>query len=260
MMTDCSDQYMWLDFPGYEWVESELIGWGECTDVLLRQVYSDCSYVYAVTTSGLDIIDIETESKVSYIGIKYGFTTIWGNEECIYLGTVGDGVKYLPKSTISGSISEPADLITSLIDYDFYYRPKDRIKYIHGYDGTLAVVTTSGIDVVNNSINGFKSSFYNTYVTKCFLTSNNQLYYIINDSPSSDGVHKINTVLCDWQTPNESYLVGASFIQEGVTVNDIFVTVNTSETGKDNTLFIATSGGVYVWDEGTSGFDIYYTK
>jgi hypothetical protein len=226
----------------------------------LNQVWQDFNYAYAVTNSGLDIYSIESTNKVSYIDSIGGFTTIWGNDTLIYLGTPSNGIKYIPKDTISGSISEPIDLITSLIDYDFYYRPKDRIKYIHGYDNTLAVVTTSGIDVVNNNINGFKSSFYNTYVTKCFLTSNNQLYYIIKNSPSDDGIHRVNTVYCDWEVPDENYLVGASFIQEGVEVNDIFVTVNTSETGKDNTLFIATSGGVYVWDEGTSGFDIYYTK
>lgn len=259
-MSDCTEQYMWDDSSNYGWIDSELVSWGECLDIILRQVYIDTNYAYAVTNYGLNIIDISSENKVSYIDSIGGFTTIWGNDTLVYLGTPSNGIKYIPKDTISGSISEPINLITSLIDYAFYYDAYDEVKYIHGYEDTLAVVTSSGIDVINNTINGFKSSFYNPYVTKCFLTSDNQLYYIIKNSPSDDGIHRVNTVYCDWEAPDENYLVGASFIQEGVSVNDIFVTVNTSETGKDNTLFIATSGGVYVWDEGTSGFDIYYTK
>lgn len=259
-MSNCTEQYMWIDFPGYEWGESELISWGVCTDVLLRQIFNDSNYVYAVTTSGLDLIEIESENKAAYISNEGGFSTVWANEESVYLGTDSEGIKYLEKDTISGSISFPIDLKSNLKDYDFQYNSSSsEIVFLHGYEDILSVVTSNGIDILKNGLGGFKSSTTVSGITKCFVTSKRELYYIVQDS-EYDGVHKINTVFCDWVNPDVSYLSGASFLPANQDINDIHITVNTSETGEDNTLFVATSSGIFVWDEGTDGFDAYYTK
>lgn len=259
-MSDCAEQYMWIDSPSYEWVDSELISWGECSDLILNQIYTDLDYVYAVTNYGLNIIDIISENKVSYIDIISGFTTVWGNEDYLYLGTPNDGVKYLEKDTISGSIASPIDLSDNLKGYDFQYNPSSpEINFLHGYNDILSVVTTSGIDILKNGIGSFKSSTKDSGITKCILTSKRELYYVIQNT-IDDGVFKVNTVLCDWDTPDVSYLSGASFLPPNQNVNDIYVTVDTSETGEDNTLFVATSSGIFIWDEGTGGFNTYYTE
>jgi len=258
-MVDCQELYTWVDSGTYEWIDDYYPEFGECSGEssgsVLYQVWQDQAYAYAVTSSGLDIFDIISTNKVSSITYRDGFSTIWGNDSTIYLGTLDDGIKYIEKATFS-----PGDLGANLKNYDYYYNTSSsEINYLHGANNTLAVVTPSGIDVLNNGPNGYKSTTDNANVTKCFLTSKRELYYIIKGA-SVDGVCKVNSVLCDWVTPDTFYGVGISFLPEGQKVNDIFITENTSLDNTHNTVFVATTHGLYILDEGTSEFDTYYTK
>lgn len=254
-MTDCQDLYTWTDEAFLEWVDDSYFEFGECPAGVLYQVWRDVDYAYAVTSSGLDIFDINSANKVSYVTNSEGFTTIWGNGTTIYLGTTDDGVKYLEKTTISGG-----DLGINLKAYGYFYNTSSEdIRYLHGYSDTLAVVTASGIDILNNSVGNYKSTTSGTNFTKCFMTSKNELYYIIQGS-TSNGLAKMETTFCDWQNPDTFYESGISFLPIDVGVNDIFVTENTSSNKNDNTVFVATTNGAYVLDEGTTEFDIYYTK
>lgn len=254
-MTDCQDLYTWTDEAFYEWIDESYLEFGECPAGILYQVWRDENYAYAVTSSGLDIFDINTANKVAYITNRGGFTTIWGNTETIYLGTSDDGLKCLDKVTISGG-----DLSVNLEDYKYYYNVTSTdVRYLHGYNNMLAVITGSGIDVLNNSIQGFKSTTSGTNYTKCFMTSKNELYYIIQGT-MADGLCKINSILCDWETPDTFYETGVSFLPANQGVNDIFITESTSSNGVDNTVFVATTNGAFVLDEGTTEFDTYYSK
>ncbi len=91
------------------------------------------------------------------------------------------------------------------------------------------------------------------------MTSKNELYYIIQTINES-GVLKINSVLCDWEVSDISYYTGLSFLSGDIGINDIFVTDNTSYNLIANTLFVATTSGVYILDEETTEYDLYYTK
>lgn len=254
-MTSCQDLYTWADIPIYEWVDESFIEFGECSTGVLNQIWKDSDYVYTVTSLGLNIFDINTTNKVASVNNSYGFTTIWGNESFIYLGTSSEGLKYLEKTTISGG-----NLSSNLKNYNYTYNTtSNNIKYIHGYADTLSVVTSSGIDILRNRTQGYKSTFFNEYVTKCFITSKNELYYIIQDTVPN-GVYKVNSSLCDWQYPDTSYETGVSFLPAAVGVNDLFITENTSSDGTNNTLFVATTDGAIILDEGTSEFDLYYSK
>lgn len=254
-MTDCLKMYSWVDTPLYEWIDQPHPEFGECPPGVLHQVWRDNNYAYAVTTSGLEMFDITTSNKVAYIYSEDGFTTIWGNNNFIYFGTSNEGIKYLDKTTISGG-----DLANNLQYYDHYYNTgSDNIKYLHGYENTVVAVTDEGIDILNMDGQGFKSTTSGTNFTKCFMTSKNEVYYIIQEA-ETNGIGKINSTKCDWQTPDIFYESGASFLPAELNINDIFVTENTSSEGNKNTLFVATSEGAYVVDEGTDEFDIYYTK
>lgn len=256
-----SDISIWSDNSVAGWVNNDLSAWGYGDTAFLNQIFIDDLYVYAATSTGLDIIDIFTNNKVSYINYSSGFFTVWGNSDCIYLGTSDDGIKYIEKTTISGNSDEPFDLDIYLLDYDFMYNTSSNyIKYIHGSETTLAVVTSSGIDIFNNdNRNGYKSTFSNEFITKCFMTSKKELYYVIKGT-SNDSIDILNYCLCDWQNPDVSYVIGQSFLPLGVSVNDIFVTEKTSENKINNTLFVATTNGAYVLDEGTTDYDTYYIK
>lgn len=255
-MTDCQDLYTWIDDVFYEWIDESYFEFGECPVGVLYQVWRDEDYAYAATSEGLDIFDINTANKVSYIINSGGFTTIWGNENTIYLGTSDAGLKYLSKATISGG-----DLVSNLQDYGFYYNvTTDDVRYIHGHENTLSVVTASGIDILNNEPHySFKSTTSGTNFTKCFMTSKNELYYIIQNT-TSDGLCKLNSTFCDWDTPDTFYEVGTSFLPAEQGINDIFITENTAENGIDNTVFVATTNGAFVLDESTTEFDTYYSE
>ena len=257
-MTDCQDLYTWIESSDYEWVDESYFEFGECLTTVsgqLNQLWRDNHYVYVVTSFGLDMFDIFSTNKVAYIVIDGGFTTVWGNDDFIYLGTYGDGVKYLEKILISYG-----NLYTYLEDYNYQYNTSsNNIKYLHGYMNTLAVITDIGIDILNRDYQGFKSTTSGTNFTKCFLTSKKEIYYIIQDS-ATDGVGKINSIVCDWSEPDIFYAAGTSFLPKDQRINDIFITENTSLNGTDNTLFVATNNGAYVLDEGTLAFDVYYIK
>lgn len=260
---DCLDLYTWISGPSYEWDDEAYIQWGICfEDDLspLRQVWVDQNYAYGATASGLNIIDLETNSIIAYTYEETGFTTLWGSNDIIYLGTLDDGVKYIEKSSISGTENSPNDLTSFVESYNYYYNVgSTNIKYIHGNNNTLAVVTSNGIDILNNEYTGYKSSLSNTNVTKCFLTSNCEVYYIIQE-PSVNKVAMVNTCLCDWTLPDTVYLNDGTIIGDDVGITDIFVTTNTSISGGSNTMFIATSSGAYVVDEDSLGYDNYTTS
>ena len=238
-------------------IETEQI---DDSPVTLHKIWMDQIYVYAATSIGLDVIDIETSNKVSYIDNIEGFTSVWSSEDVVYLGTNDDGLKYIEKETISGSESAPYNLENNLKDYNYYYNTSsNQIKYLHGYNDTLAVVTGSGIDILNNTVNSFKSTTSNINVTKCFLTPANEIYYIVQGTAEDDGIFKMNTVLCDWSNADTSYKPGQSFIPEIADINDLFITTKTSKNNIDNTLFVATTSGAYVFDEEEKSFDRYTT-
>jgi len=248
----------WIDNPSYDWIDLPDIAWSAVLGTgflgFLNQVWSDINYAYAVTINGLVVMDIDTGDELSYINYPEGFSTIWGNDDVIYLGA-SDGIKYLIKSTILTDSGNPINLEAYINNYEYYSPMFDDVKYIHGHEETLAIVTDYGIEIVDNSLNGFKSYLYSTGIKKCFATSNRSLYYT-----TTSGVSKVVSWLHDWVSPDDSYVSGASFIDSDLTINDIFATSNTAYSGTSNTLFIATSSGVYILDEDLGTVDHYVNE
>ncbi len=228
----------------------------------LNQIFTDLDkeYVYSATTSGLDVIDIELEEKVAYANNSDGYTSLWASEDVLYLGTNNSGLKYINKSDITGNVVSLVDLSSQVQDYNFEYKPSvNEIRYIHGHSDILSVVTPIGIDVFRNDRYGFKSVTVQSGITKCFMTTNNELYYIVQHTTDS-GIFRTNNVLCDWGIPDIVYTTGVSFLPLYIDLNDLCVTTNTSDTLINNTLFVATSSGTFVLDEETLEFNAYYTQ
>jgi len=254
-----NNSLQWIDVPAYEW---ELPA-GEVFQ--LNQIWTDNDFVYAVTTSGLFVVDVDTSNTVAYVDYSGGFSTVWASDDNVYVGTEDDGVKYIEKTCISTNQSNPVDIVACLNDYDFTHNvSSDVVRYIHGSGETLAVVTYSGIDILNNGeILGYKSSTQMDDVEKCFFTSKGEVYYTKNTG--GPALYKKSDTSSDWSEPDKNFVIenpfseSGLFLEDGVTINDIYVTVNTS-SGTSNTLFVATSSGIYVYDEGLSVGDVYYSS
>ena len=227
---------------------------------VLRQIWSDNDYVYAVTTSGLNVIEIESESLYAYAINTNGFTTVWANDTQIFLGTSSDGVKVMNKNCITGSIVAPHDIVSCVNNYlDDTYLTSNEIRYIHGYDDRFVCCTTSGVDVVKLEVLGYVNSTTTTDARKCFMTSGLSFYY----TTVTGTEHRINRVdgyKSDWSTPDEVYRAGVGWLPDGEEIKDIFATDNTSPVDGYNTVFAATTSGAYVYDEGTNVYHVYSTN
>lgn len=214
----------------------------------VRNIWTDENYVYAATSDSLKIFDLDSGEQYAYITIAGGLNSVWASEDYVYLGTVYSGVKYITKTCISGT-----NLITCLADYS---APPDltanEVRYIHGHahgDGDFLVVcTASGVDTFGPEPYYHRHSYITTTAQKCFMTSNLEFYYTTVSS-----INRINRPFYNWVIPDESYTPGPD-------IRDIFVTVETSVSGSANTIFVATSSGVYVIDEGIDEIDIYYSS
>ncbi len=227
---------------------------------MLRQIYTD-DYVYTATSSGSELYDITSELEYAYINYSGGFTTIWGNDDRVFYGTTNSGVKYINKTCISGSTSSPYDLggcLSNLSDLTYYYvLTSNSIRNMHGYDDVLCVVTTSGVDVIKLDPQSYRSYTTINNAYKCFMTSE-KFYYTTSGTEWS--VERINSGLTDWILSDYSYVTGSGIFTEGVSINDIFITENTAADGASNTLFVATTSGLFKIDEQTLAYDIFYTE
>lgn len=226
---------------------------------LLYQIYTDDNYIYTATAEQLNIYDDVSESLYAYIPYTNGFTTVAGNETYIYLGTTNSGIKRVSKNCISGSILSPYDLSACLIDYVTYPSIEGNdIQYLHANDYFMGIISNSGIAV---SVAKFdpqsymsKTTLSNLKAKKCFVTSTGGLYYT---SSGTNGwrIDVVRTSLCDWSLSDYSYITGSGILKTGLTINDIFVTEQTSDNF--NTLFVATSSGLYIINENSGAFNIY---
>jgi hypothetical protein len=255
-MASCSDMYTWVDLPTYEWIDSEIVTWGLCVD-LLYQIYTDNNYVYAATSSGLNIISLQDQLKGAYVPYELGFSSVCGNNDKVYLGTFTDGIKYLYKSSISLNYDFPLDLSSSLFNFDSSYQPSyDKINHIFLLDDIISISTDVGLDVISLHGQGFKSSVSSTKIIKSFLTSKREVYYISKEDYYQ--VNKVNSYLFDWTVPDKIFNANDDFVKGEVDIKDIYVSCDTSSVDGFNTLFMATSSGIYVLDEGDETCDFYY--
>ena len=246
------------------WVDSSELVWvittpsGASTTTTLNQIYSDDAYVYAATLSGVSIINLQSEVVICYAIYPSGFNSVVGNSEYVYLGTNSSGVFYFPKSAVSGTELFPGDISQLVHPFTATYSPScSEIVSLAIYNYDLAVVTTEGLDIIGMAPGKeFKSSTTSSGITKSFLTSKKEIYYIENSGIWS--LNKVTPYLCDWEVPTIKYSVGDSFLIVGVDLNDLFITENTSLNNIDNTVFMATTSGIYIYDEGiTDVVDIY---
>ena len=231
---------------------------GEISEVFY-QVWTD-DYVYAATSQGLKIYDITYEDQYAYVTYSGGFNTVWANDDKVFIGTTTDGVKYINKTCISGSVVDPYELVACLEDFSnlTYYHEltSDNIRYIHGSNDILCVITDAGVDVVKLDPQSYRSYTVVSGAQKCFMTSANTFYYILNDW----SVNRVDRSLWDWSMPDKSYTTGSGIFEAGIELNDMFITEQTSSDNVSNTIFTATTSGAYVIDEGNDIYAVYYIE
>lgn len=243
------DTWQWTDIPSNEW------GFGDVgEDGHLYQICTDENYVYAATSSGLNIIDIETESVISNEQ-SYAYTTVWANEDTIFLGTSENGIKSLDKSFIV-----QGEIYTGLTDY--VSEPditNNDVKYLHGNYHKLMCCTISGVDIIGLDTHYITHTTITGGAEKCFAAENDKFYYTVLGI-NNQYIHRLDSNTRDWVTPDYTYTTGNDCLTNVSGINDIYVTAGTSLDGSEyNTLFVVTDYGVHIIDEGTGVYAVYTT-
>jgi hypothetical protein len=251
----------WIEQNNGQWIEYAGQEWAENPDpfYLLKQIWTDDTYVYAATSDGLNIIELTSELAYAHVTYAPGFTSVWADDTKVYLATPTDGVKYIDKTCISGSTAAPYELAPCLDSH--LNEPdilSDQVRYIHGNDVHMAIVTASGINYHGPDPYYQRTEGFTKFARKVFITSTGKMYYTTWDG----NTWKVNVKYADWQdwtTPNKEYETGTFLINAGVDILDIFITEGTSFTGVNNTIFVATTAGVFVIDEEIDEGATYYT-
>lgn len=243
----------WYDIDTWQWVDTPTSEWGFGIEAI-NQIWTDETYVYAATSRGLNIIGIETENVVAN-EYSHAYTTVWANNDTIFLGTSEEGIKSLDKSFI-----DTGEIYTGLVAY--VSEPdinNNNIKYLHGNYNKLMCCTSSGVDIIS------LVTHYITYTTitggaeKCFAAENDKFYYTVSGI-NNQYIHRLDSNTGDWITPDHTYITGSGFLPSASCINDIYVTAGTSLSGSEyNTLFVSTDYGVHIIDEGTGIYNVYTT-
>jgi hypothetical protein len=239
-------------------------GLGSVSIGYLNQVYTDQTYIYTATSTGLFIYDLSESAVVAFTTYSGGFTTIGGNSEGVYLGTTTSGIRYMDKTCISGTSSSVQDLAVYLADLHTPNITSSGIKYLSAKDNHLLVCTTAGIDHFRYNLNPFIHS--KTLISgsqKCFITDSAMYYTVSGTNTTTSGMeyslNRVDMCLTDWITPHASYTTGSGIFGAGLKLTDMYITEASAERG-GNTIFCTTSSGIYVIDEDSKNYAIYYTR
>ena len=158
-----------------------------------------------------------------------------------------------------GSTDSPYELVTCLADY--LNEPdilSNMVRYIHGNNGHMIMSTASGVNYRGPDIYYQRAEGHTKLSRKVFITPSGKIYYTTWDG-TKWRINIKNADNQDWETPDKIYESGTFLINYGVDILDIFVTEGTSETGTANTIFVATTSGIFVIDEELDEGDTYYT-
>lgn len=251
----------WYDIDGWQWVDNDAAQWGFSTAPTtsgLFQIWTDDTYVYAATSSGLAIVDIESEQQTSFATNQGGYTTVWADNEKIFVGC-SSGIKVMDKKNVG-----PKEVFSYL--YDYARIPditSEDVKYIHGNENKLICCTARGVDVFWKNSTGYRAYTRLLGAKKCFATPNNYFYYTVSGTSTSGTppwyICRLNDITSDWNEPDVTYTTGSGFLTNTTCLHDFYVTEHTSISGINNTLFIAADDGVHVYDEGTDQHVMYTT-
>lgn len=231
---------------------------GELAPTAAYQLSPDINnsgYLYVATDIGLVVVDISTEAEYAR-ALNNNTTSVWNDEDNIYVGTSISGIYYLEKdyiTTFSGG-----DLTDYLLPWKQYpFLSSNYVKYLHGSGDYLCASTATGFDFIWISLNDSESAIYEDS-WKCFVCSDGKTYFTTSGTPNK--IYRSN-VPGSITYPAITYTCGSGYLESVANCNDIFVTENTSSASPiiwiENTLFIAASGGAYVFDEGTKEISTY---
>jgi len=190
-------------------------------------IWSTENFIFKSTVSGINIYN----TTGLFLGIisYLNTTSVWADNNYLYISTTNSGVIRSPMSSISGSVYDDLNIYKNYPDINNEY-----VNYVHGDGNYLCVATISGAHIFDLTT---ESGVYsNTLIAanKCYQLSDRTSYYIYDN--------KLTTVYID----NSTYLYesGDGIIPTVSGINDIYVVDNIN-----NLILLATTDGAVVIEE-----------
>jgi hypothetical protein len=208
-------------------------------------IWSIDNLTFKSTVSGVNVYDKLTEALSGTISHNAGVTSVWANNDYLYIGTTNSGVIWTPMSSISGSVYDNLSIYKVYPDVC-----NDNVNYLHGDVNYICVATISGVNIFDLTTNSGVYTNSSIVADKCHQMSDRTSYYIYDD--------KLRTVYND----DSTYLYGSGdgIIPTILGMNDLYVV-----SGDKNIIYLATTSGVVVVEENKgseplSRFKYYYVE
>lgn len=140
-----------------------------------KSIWSSASYIFQPTLSGVTVYNSDASSIVSHILAPSGIGTansVWADDDYLYISTTSGGIYKSDLATI--------EIAPQMIPYlDYPTITNDSVRYIHGNNNQLCIVTISGVDHINITTgSGIYTLCDDSY--KCFQTISGTFYYTKN--------------------------------------------------------------------------------
>ena len=207
-------------------------------------IWTTNNYIFESTVSGVNVYDLST-MLLGTVGVEFPVSSLWADNDYLYIGTTVSGVMRTPISSISGAVFN---------DLSYYkmepYITDNQVNYVHGAGNYLLVTTVAGIDQFDLTTNNRLCTTILSGVNKCFQTTASGFYYTVSGT--------LERTYDDGST--FSYSPGAGIIPQDVSINDIHV-----NEFNNNIIFLATTNGVVVIEEDKGNesncrFKYYFTE
>lgn len=213
-----------FDIESQQWVSTSK-EWEDCFEDLLpnKKVLVDRKYSYILTSLGISIIDIYSNSVYRDITKYNTYTSIAQNSSRLYIGTYNNGIKYLDKS----------DLLGPILSYDINLT-SNSIRSISCTDNYLCCTTISGVDMFSLNGEGHIHTNISGGAELCHQTEEGKFYYTTNNKKE---LHRIDNYTQNWTIPDYTY----NIIAHDIIINDM--------CAGNNKVFLATTSGIIICDE-----------
>lgn len=212
--------------------------------------------IFVITDSGLEVIDKLTLTSKSFVTMAGGFTCVYAqtnynSSDCVYLGTVSNGIYKILVSDIHRGGDVTAYCSQFLTQYSAPIAlSSNNIISLHGKGTDLAVLYPNSVNYIVPNTSQFLTNFVGTISKGSIcITETNDLYYTNNQ-----GVNAVYNIGSNWSTPSYTYSTSSTLPIGSNIVNGLYVSPATSSPsnnsyGLNNTLYIGTADGFYIINE-----------
>jgi hypothetical protein len=147
---------------------------GDLLEKVPANIWVHDQLIFKPGPENLSIFDLTSEALINLIPSNVELTSVWANDQYVYVGTTRSGVYTCPTSTVTGT--------ANFTEYKSYPDiTANHVNYLHGAGNYLCIATVSGVDRYNTSTDDREYTLVEN-PAKCFQTTDGSYYYYTNSN------------------------------------------------------------------------------